>query len=70
LKRCLEPERARLEAMRQLELDASTWSHGDRNGMFLNHRGKRLTETAALVQIEQYKKRITEEEVHISRLVK
>jgi formylglycine-generating enzyme required for sulfatase activity len=54
----LEPERARLDALRSLQVDAATWDRKKRAGAFLNHRGKRLAEAAALVGIEGYRKRM------------
>jgi formylglycine-generating enzyme required for sulfatase activity len=54
----LEPERARLEALRSLQVDAATWERNGRTGAFLNHRDKRLAETAALREIEGYRKRM------------
>jgi formylglycine-generating enzyme required for sulfatase activity len=54
----LEPERARLEALRSLQVDAATWDRNGRAAAFLNHRDKRLAETAALAAIEGYLKRM------------
>ena len=54
----LEPERARLEVLRSLQLDALTWDRNGRDAAFLNHRDKRLAETAALAGIESYRKRL------------
>ena len=56
LKGWLEPERARLNALRLLQLDASTWSRNGRDDAFLNHRGRRLKEANSLVEIEDYGK--------------
>ena len=58
LKGWLEPERARLEALRSLQTDALTWDRNGRDAAFLNHRDKRLAETAALAGIEAYRKRM------------
>jgi formylglycine-generating enzyme required for sulfatase activity len=55
----LEPERARLEALRSLQVDALTWDRSRRDAGFLNHRGKRLAEAGALAGIEGYAKRLT-----------
>jgi formylglycine-generating enzyme required for sulfatase activity len=54
----LEPERARLEALRSLQVDAATWDRNGRAAAYLNHRDKRLAETAALAAIEGYRKRM------------
>jgi formylglycine-generating enzyme required for sulfatase activity len=54
----LEPERARLEALRSLQTDALTWDRAARDAAFLNHRGRRLAETAALTAIESYRRRM------------
>jgi hypothetical protein len=54
----LEPERARLEALRSLQTDALTWDRAGRDAAFLNHRGRRLAETAALAGIESYRRRM------------
>ncbi|MGA2492468.1 MAG: SUMF1/EgtB/PvdO family nonheme iron enzyme [Roseiarcus sp.] len=54
----LEPERARLEALRSLQTDALTWDRAGRDAAFLNHRGRRLSETAALAGIEAYRRRM------------
>jgi formylglycine-generating enzyme required for sulfatase activity len=58
LKSWLEPERARLDALRSLEVDAATWDRNSRDAAFLNHRDKRLAEANALVDIEGYRKRL------------
>ena len=58
LKGWLEPERARLEALRSLQVDALTWDRNGRNAAFLNHRDKRLAEADALAAIEAYGKRL------------
>jgi formylglycine-generating enzyme required for sulfatase activity len=54
----LEPERARLEALRSLQVDALTWDRNGRDAVFLNHRGKRLAEAGALADVEGYAKRL------------
>jgi len=54
----LEPERARLEALRSLQVDALAWDRNGRDTAFLNHRDKRLAETTALAGIEGYRKRL------------
>jgi len=58
LKNWLEPERARLEALRSLQLDALTWDRNGRDPAFLNHRDKRLAEVMTLTAIESYRKRL------------
>ena len=59
LKGWLEPERARLEALRSLHIDASTWDRNGRDAAFLNHRDKRLVEATALEIDAGYAKRLT-----------
>lgn len=54
----LEPERARLEALRSLQVDAETWVHNDRDAAFLNHRDGRFAEADALTGVERYRKRL------------
>jgi hypothetical protein len=54
----LEPERARLEALRSLQVDALTWDRNGRDAAFLNHRDKRLAEATTLAEIEAYRKRL------------
>jgi hypothetical protein len=66
LKSWLEPERARLEASRSLQVDASTWDRSSRDAAFLNHRGKRLAEATTLARIEGYRRRLGE--VHFDYL--
>jgi formylglycine-generating enzyme required for sulfatase activity len=58
LKGWLEPERARLEALRSFQIDALTWARNGRDAAFLNHRGKRLADTAVLAGVESYRKRL------------
>jgi hypothetical protein len=55
LKGWLEPERARLEVLRSLQVDATTWDRNGRDAAFLNHRDKRLGEATAVVGIERYR---------------
>ena len=40
----LEPERARLDALRSLEVDTATWDRNGQDAAFLNHRDKRLAD--------------------------
>jgi formylglycine-generating enzyme required for sulfatase activity len=54
----LEPERARLDALRALEVDAATWDRNTRDTAFLNHRDKRLAEADALAASERYRPRL------------
>jgi hypothetical protein len=58
LKGWLEPERARLEALRSLQVDAATWDRNGRDTAFLNHRKKRLGDATALVATERYRRRL------------
>jgi formylglycine-generating enzyme required for sulfatase activity len=63
LKGWLEPERARLEALRSLQVDASNWNRNGRDSAFLNHRDKRLAEAVALALLEGYRERLSEPEL-------
>ena len=58
LKNWLEPERARLEALRLLQLDSLTWDRSGRDWSFVNHRDARLIEVRSLVKIDRYRKRL------------
>ena len=58
LKSWLEPERARLEALRSLQVDAATWDRNGRDIAFLNHRNNRLGNATALVGTERYRQRL------------
>ena len=58
LKNWLEPERARLEALRLLQLDALTWDRSGRDPSFINHRDSRLTEVRSLAETDRYRKRL------------
>jgi formylglycine-generating enzyme required for sulfatase activity len=62
LKSWLEPERARLDALRLLQIDASTWQRNNRDGAFLNHRGKRLAQANALAKIADYRRYLQEQD--------
>ena len=64
LKGWFEPERARLEALRLLQVDALTWDRNGRDAAFLNHHDKRLTEATTLSRIEGYRKRLDPLELH------
>ena len=63
LKHWLEPERARLDALRLLQIDAANWVRNTQNTAFLNHRGKRLREADALAANDNYRKRLGDPEV-------
>lgn len=54
----LEPERARLEALRSLQVDAQTWVRNNKDPAFLNHRGARFSDANTLVGVERYAKRL------------
>ena len=58
LKGWLEPERARLEALRSLQVDALTWDRNGRDAAFLNHRDKRLADATTLAGIDGYRKHL------------
>jgi formylglycine-generating enzyme required for sulfatase activity len=55
----LEPERARLDAIRTLQTDALTWDRNGRDAAFLNHRKNRLIQVVRLAENEAYRKRLT-----------
>jgi hypothetical protein len=63
LKAWLEPERARLNALRLLQLDALTWNRNDKDRAFLNHRGRRLMEANALAEAPDYRKHLDQTDV-------
>ena len=54
----LEPERARLEALRALQVDAGNWERAAKNNGFLNHRNKRLAEALSLSMDQRYAARL------------
>jgi formylglycine-generating enzyme required for sulfatase activity len=60
LKSWLEPERARLEVLRSLQVDAATWDRSGRNAAFLNHRDKRLGEATEVAGNERYRQRLSQ----------
>jgi formylglycine-generating enzyme required for sulfatase activity len=60
LKGWLVPERARLEVLRSLQVDAANWERNDKNTGFLNHRGKRLAEAGDLSSNADYAKRLVQ----------
>jgi formylglycine-generating enzyme required for sulfatase activity len=63
LKAWLEPERARLDALRALQIDALTWDRNGRDSAFLAHRGRRLPEAVELTEREGYRKRLGQTEL-------
>jgi formylglycine-generating enzyme required for sulfatase activity len=58
LKGWLEPERARLEALRLLQVGALTWDRNGRDAAFVNHRDKRLAEATTLAGLNSYRERL------------
>ncbi|MCI0600365.1 MAG: toll/interleukin-1 receptor domain-containing protein, partial [Beijerinckiaceae bacterium] len=54
----LEPERARLEALRALQVDAGNWERNAKNEGYLNHRETRLAEARRLSKDAAYAKRL------------
>jgi hypothetical protein len=56
----LEPERARLEALRSLQVDAGNWERNAKNEGFLNHRSIRLAEARRLSEDSRYAGRLSE----------
>src|SRR5262249_57317664 len=54
----LEPERARLEALRALQVDAGNWQRSGKNSGFLNHRATRLADARRLSEDPRYAKRL------------
>jgi hypothetical protein len=56
----LEPERARLEALRALQVDSGNWERNGKNEGFLNHRANRLAEARGLSKNAGYAKRLIE----------
>jgi hypothetical protein len=54
----LEPERARLEALRSLQVDSGNWERNGKNETYLNHRSHRLAEAHHLSENPGYKKRL------------
>jgi hypothetical protein len=62
LKEWLEPERARLEALRVLQVDAAAWKRQGRERAFLNHREERLAEADALATHPEFGKQVGNDE--------
>lgn len=58
LKKWLEPERERLEALRSLEVAAVTWNRHARRPAYLDHRGTRLKDTRKLLHYPKYRERV------------
>jgi formylglycine-generating enzyme required for sulfatase activity len=54
----LEPEKARLEALRDLESAARVWEQHKRSAAYLDHRGRRLKAARALLDHEDFKDEI------------
>ena len=54
LKQWLEPERARLEALRALGVAAAAWTRKNRRAEFLTHFGQRLKDASALEKHPRY----------------
>ncbi|MGE0699242.1 MAG: SUMF1/EgtB/PvdO family nonheme iron enzyme [Hyphomicrobiaceae bacterium] len=54
----LEPERARLEALRSIHVDAAAWDRAKGDKALLNHRGKRLREARSLAKASGFEKQI------------
>jgi formylglycine-generating enzyme required for sulfatase activity len=54
----LEPERARLEALRALQVDAANWERNGQDRGFLNHREERLAEARSLSGNPGYARRL------------
>jgi formylglycine-generating enzyme required for sulfatase activity len=59
LKEWFEPERARLETLRSVQVAAATWERHGRDAGFLDHRSKRLAEGSALEHNEVYRARLS-----------
>ncbi|WP_353257895.1 SUMF1/EgtB/PvdO family nonheme iron enzyme [Hyphomonas sp.] len=58
----LEPERARLEALRGLKLAALSWGRHTRQGEFLTHFGERLKAASALERHDRYGPQLSAED--------
>ena len=56
--RWLEPEKARLEAMRGLESAAVSWDSNGRDNDFISHNGRRLRDATALLKVPEFRKLI------------
>jgi formylglycine-generating enzyme required for sulfatase activity len=64
LKTWLKPERARLEVLRSLQMDAASWDRNGRDTAFLNHKDrKRLGEATEVLGIERYRQRLGQREL-------
>jgi hypothetical protein len=59
----LEPERARLEALRSLQTAALAWDRHGRKAGFLDHRRGRLSEARSLARNERYRARLGDVEL-------
>jgi formylglycine-generating enzyme required for sulfatase activity len=58
----LEPERARLEALRTIQIDAANWARSGKHIGFLNHRGQRLADAKNLGADPRYATRLSEQD--------
>lgn len=58
----LEPEKARLDMLRSVEAAASAWARHGRQASYLDHRGKRLSDARALLDVGDYASRIGQDQ--------
>ena len=58
----LEPERARLDALRALQVDAAAWDRSRRDAELLNHRDKRLADAEDLARRPGFERQVGERE--------
>jgi Sulfatase-modifying factor enzyme 1/TIR domain len=54
----LEPERARLETLRSVQVDARNWVRNGRHPSFLNHRDARFADAEGLLGRPEYRQRM------------
>jgi WD40 repeat protein len=54
LQRWIEQEKVRMQALRDLEIAARHWDRKNRNSAYLDHRGRRLKEAMALLEIPEF----------------
>ena len=59
----LEPERARLEALRSVHQATATWRRQGMSSVFLDHRDSRLAEAIELLGDPRYSRRLSSEEL-------
>lgn len=57
----LAPERANLRTLRGVELATAAWLRSERSSSFLDHRGKRLTKSLALLRRHDYRLQFSDE---------